>query len=311
MTNPDRHSRSGVLHFGQTQGGCSMMTIVAEKKFSMINIDALSKPAEILVERISDAVGGVFRPYQIRRVAKAEAEARIILTRGQIRSTELERRALHRFLNEEVVRQENIEKITAKAIPRLSEEAKPEEIQRDWLTDFFDKSRLISDEEMQDFWARILAGETNAPGSFSKRTVHAVAALDKSDATIFSQLCNFTVRIGDMDVPLVLDRDNIIYKNAGLKFARLKHLDAIGLISFDNTGYRIQEFPQPLVASYHDARITLTSSEGGVRDLNIGDCVFTKTGEELSRICGTQKVPNFAEHMIERWKAAGLVPSMN
>jgi hypothetical protein len=35
----------------------------------------LSKPATVLIEKISDAVGGIFKPYQIVRVAKAEAEA--------------------------------------------------------------------------------------------------------------------------------------------------------------------------------------------------------------------------------------------
>lgn len=34
----------------------------------------LTKPATVLIEKISEAVGGVFKPYQIVRVAKAEAE---------------------------------------------------------------------------------------------------------------------------------------------------------------------------------------------------------------------------------------------
>lgn len=35
----------------------------------------LTKPATVLIEKISEAVGGVFKPYQIVRVAKAQAEA--------------------------------------------------------------------------------------------------------------------------------------------------------------------------------------------------------------------------------------------
>jgi hypothetical protein len=42
---------------------------------SLINLGDLSKPANTLVEKISDAIGGIFRPYQIRRIAQAEAEA--------------------------------------------------------------------------------------------------------------------------------------------------------------------------------------------------------------------------------------------
>jgi len=41
----------------------------------LANLGELTKPASVLIEKISDAVGGVFKPYQIVRVAKAEAEA--------------------------------------------------------------------------------------------------------------------------------------------------------------------------------------------------------------------------------------------
>jgi len=34
----------------------------------------LTKPATVLIEKISDAVGGIFKPHQLVRVAKAEAE---------------------------------------------------------------------------------------------------------------------------------------------------------------------------------------------------------------------------------------------
>ena len=42
---------------------------------SLINLGELSKPATVLIEKISEAVGGTFKPYQIVRVAKAEAQA--------------------------------------------------------------------------------------------------------------------------------------------------------------------------------------------------------------------------------------------
>lgn len=61
----------------------------------------LTKPATVLIEKISEAVGGIFEPYQIVCVAKAEAEANRIQTESQIQVTELHRRAMHRFLEEE------------------------------------------------------------------------------------------------------------------------------------------------------------------------------------------------------------------
>ena len=81
--------------------------------FSLIKIDGkIAEPATVLIQKISDAVGGLHKPYQIRRVAKAETEAEIIKEQAQIEITDLHRRALARFVSEEAQRQENIESIT-------------------------------------------------------------------------------------------------------------------------------------------------------------------------------------------------------
>ena len=68
---------------------------------SLINLGELSKPATVLVEKISDAVGGIFKPYQMVRVAKAEAQADRVRAESAIEISDLQRRAFHRFLNEE------------------------------------------------------------------------------------------------------------------------------------------------------------------------------------------------------------------
>ena len=44
---------------------------------SLMNLGDISKPATVLIEKISEAIGGVFKPYQIRRVAQAEADAEL------------------------------------------------------------------------------------------------------------------------------------------------------------------------------------------------------------------------------------------
>ena len=45
---------------------------------SLIDLSNLSKPADTLIKKVSDAVGGLFAPYQVKRMAKAEAEAAMI-----------------------------------------------------------------------------------------------------------------------------------------------------------------------------------------------------------------------------------------
>src|SRR5207249_1909827 len=126
--------------------------------------------------------------------------------------------------------------IAARAIPELNEDARPEAIEPDWMVHFFERARLTSDAEMQSLWARILAGQANAPGAFSRRTIDAVGNLEKSDAALFTTLCRFAWMFGPDWSPLIYDIDDPVYTRAGINFERLSHLDDIGLITFEAAG---------------------------------------------------------------------------
>jgi len=198
----------------------------------------LTKPATVLIEKISDAVGGVFKPYQVVRLAKADAEANLVQAESQIQVADLHRRAMHRFVEEEAKKQSNIEAITQSALPLLEDKSAPQNAEDDWITNFFDKSRIVSDGEMQQLWSRVLAGEANFPGAFAKRTVNLLADLDKGDAELFACLCGFGWMIDDV-VPLVFDLQGDIYNRSGINFGSLAHLESLGLIQFDSlSGYQ-------------------------------------------------------------------------
>jgi hypothetical protein len=189
---------------------------------SLINLGELSKPATVLIEKIAEATGGIFRPFQIRRVAQAEADAEMIKASAKIEIADLERRALHRFLHEEAKKQFNIESITQKALPAIHDKARPQEIEADWITNFFDKCRLISDAEMQDIWSKILAGEANAPGRYSKRTVNLLASFDKKDAELFCALCSFVWHLGNEPIAMIYTSAYVIspiYTEVGINSA--------------------------------------------------------------------------------------------
>jgi hypothetical protein len=67
-----------------------------DENTSLINIGELSKPATVLIEKISDAVGGIFKPYQIVRIAKAEAQAEKVRVEGEIEISDLQRHAFQK-----------------------------------------------------------------------------------------------------------------------------------------------------------------------------------------------------------------------
>lgn len=275
---------------------------------SVINMGKLSEPAKVLVEKVSNAIEGIAKPFQIKRIAKAESEASIIKAKSQIEITKLNRRAFIRFLNEEGKRQGNIENITEKAIIHLSGSSNPQGMEDDWITNFFDKCRIVSDEEMQLLWAKVLAGEANSPGAYSKRTVNFLGSLDKSEAELFTTLCSFMWFYEDEGVPFIYDTRASIYNDQGINFGSLTHLDDIGLIDFDPlAGYKEDELPQSVVTSYYETTLTLEFKKPENNELNIGMVILTEIGKQLVNICGSKPVDGFYDYVTKRWTQEGLV----
>ena len=71
---------------------------------TLLNLDGLSEPANALIEKVSNAAGVLFEPYQIKRVAKAKAEVARIEAQSEIEITDLHCRAERRWIEEEAQR---------------------------------------------------------------------------------------------------------------------------------------------------------------------------------------------------------------
>jgi hypothetical protein len=270
-----------------------------------MNLGDLAKPANTLIEKISDAIGGIFKPYQIRRVAQAEAEAERIKAVTQIEITDLQKRAMLRFFAEEAKKQDNIESITSKALPEVNEQAQPDQVEDDWITNFFDKCRLISDEEMQTLCAQILSGEANSPGQYSKRTVDILASLDKTDAELFAKLCSFGFSINGV-VLLIYATDHSTYTDHGINFMAISHLESVGLVHFDHlSGYIRRGLRQQGFVNYFGKQVWIGFQKPENNELDIGHVLLTQAGQQLAPICGAQPREGFVDYVKEKWKRLG------
>ncbi len=153
----------------------------------------------------------------------------MIKAQSEIEINDLHQRAAQRRIEEDAHHQKNMEDIIAKAASHLNIEANPDPMENDWIANFFDKCRIVSDSEMQSLWSRVLAGEANVPGTYSKRTVNLLSDFDKSDAELFTKFCGFGWTIGGF-VPLVFDEKPEIYNRHGINFRTLSHLEISGLL---------------------------------------------------------------------------------
>ena len=274
-----------------------------------LNLGNRTKAAKALLKKTSETGVGPFAYLKIKLGAKAklieaetEAKVAVIEKQSQIEINDLHRRAVHRFIAEESQYQENMEEVTVKALPLLSENADPNSMDNDWIVNFFNKSRNASDNEIRDLWSRILAGEANTPGSYSKRTVNFLSDLDKSEAALFTKFCGFIWNIGVLKL-LVFDIQAEIYNRHGIDFDSVSHLDSIGLIQFNpTTGFLTQNLPKKFSVHYYGRPLALEMPKDAGNDLPIGVTRLTRIGKELAVISGSKPVEGFWEYVKDQWK---------
>lgn len=268
---------------------------------SLINIGELSKPATVLVEKVSSAIGVLYEPRRIRKEAQANADAALVEAESRIQIGELERRALTRWVVEQTREQKNIEDITTKALPNLNPESDPAGMDEDWISDFFAKCRRVSNEEMQSLWSSLLAGEANKPGSVSKRTVDFVAAMDRSDAEAFTRVCSFSCN--SLNETLIFDTSHQILEDNKVSWSDLSHLDTIGLIQLATFGgFARIGFPEVIRIALAGETLELTLKEkDGKRQISTGMVMLTKIGRELRSFVDFEPAQGYYDFCVESW----------
>ena len=295
-----------------------------ENKYQIFPIKLNAKAASALIEKVQSALGLPKDPQRIKDVAAAKAEARLTKAKAKggealigeeykqkkkvkklenrTEFKELKKRTKNRVFATEVRNQQNLESIAKRSIPLLNIKAKPEEMDDDWIVNMLDKSKIFADEPMQELFARILAGEANSPGSFSKKSVNLLAEIEKKDAICFKSLCRFNWNFGDRTVPLVFDPNHEIYNNNGVDFETLKHLDSLGLMQHSVTEFKLVKALTGMKrVSYQGSILVLEAPDHRAYDLRLGYVMLTATGLELCRLFENKPVEGFFEYVMGEW----------
>jgi hypothetical protein len=211
-------------------------------EINIIKIDG--KPLEKLIDVISKGVGTIYRPRAIRKEADAKAyEIEVIerakakaLAEGKEIDADFHDRMQERLLHKETRRQINIDSVASIAAEQLKHETEVSDVpvDDDWTNRFFNIVEDVSNEEMQQLWGRILAGEVKRPNSYSIRTLELLRNLSKNDAETFTRVAKYAVYSQPYHfLPAI--NGNTYLKEKGLKFDDILHLEEIGLINTSQT----------------------------------------------------------------------------
>lgn len=210
-------------------------------------------------------------------------------------------KAFKRMIRTEEIRQTNSESIIAKATQfALNFENSSETIvDQDWMSEFFNISQDCSNETMQYLWAKILANEVDAPGSFSRRTLHALKLLESEEASIFNLLCNclWTTYPGDTR------SDKVLFKNSnndgkysdktwGFDSHMLQQLEDLGFV---HTTFMILEKDNEIPIEYFNRDHILQTYQNAVE---IEIVRLSAIGEELYEVVEISVNENYYDHTI-------------
>jgi hypothetical protein len=276
----------------------------------LVDLKALSEPILKLIECISSGAGILYEPIREKRIAQARLYVNLLNKSADGVISELEARAIQRLIQKEAKCQVNVDEIVNRAIelmpPQLTTGLKPSD---EWLADFFDLSKNASSEEMRHIWAKLLAGEVDKPGSFSRRTLHAVKLLSVDEANLFTRVCGCVWKIASNRIghvhAVILDADEDgVYTDSylGSEGPKAYILEALNLAQYRYFDINPDE---EYSIDYYGEKFQL-KSENNER---IEVFVLTTIGEELYPICGHSRNDDYYQISIEHLLCKGLVQS--
>ena len=154
---------------------------------------------------------------------------------GEIADQMLERGEIS---HKEYIHFRNIKQIAIKADEiykkkkPLAESKKDTELKKvfdvDWFLRFYEDASNISNEDMQQIWAGILAGEVSKPGSFSKRTLDVLRNMSPYDAEMFQNISKYILLTTDS---AILYANKSIHQKYQILVKQILYLEECGLLS--------------------------------------------------------------------------------
>ena len=283
------------------------------KVLALLNIDVgkLTPALTKFVEVAGQGLGTLYEPLRLILMAKAEGKAAQIRARDEFTLNQIEGRALARQEQDAIRRQKNVESILAQTAEALPETVSEEPVDDDWLNRFYRYCEDVSSEQVQELWARILAGEIRQPGSYSMRALETLRVLSATDAGMFATFVSFSFHVGTEEwlcLPSTGRNVDGEYLLPQLSDPLLNHLQSLGLIHAVNGITLCPRKNDPLRMRYGRSVITVRPS--GSRQPRIRMTQASVVGRELASLCVQTVDSEYFEHVVASLKSRGCEVTM-
>jgi Protein of unknown function (DUF2806) len=246
----------------------------------------VGKTAPALLDRLGPMLGILYKPIDIVRTAKADAQAQIIRAEASEKVASIEQRAKFRLQYEAIREQENLEQAVKDSLPLLSESAQPDKLDDDWLTRWTNEVKMVSDPSVRTIWTKILAGEANQPGSYSLKTFDCLRSLSKADAEAFQRVANVALcQAAYFWLPF--DHIDWLQKHRAVNFSILAYLGEVGLLQATTSNMTFFTHGEPefvFVGGGGAVLVVRQTPPSNVGPVRLMVWQFTQVGRQLLRL---------------------------
>lgn len=182
------------------------------------------------------------------------------------------------------------------------------DVNKDWINDFWEKAKNISDEKNQYIWGNVLSFNFTE-GCCTKTLLNALYLLDKKKMHNFDIIRKFTFRhatdLYRIYSCIYITEDKNFYHKNGLYRFSIDELMRIGLIEYNwDNEYTL---PTKKISLKYDNRTIQMNSN---KKIKYGNVRYTSDGSILFHAISPLSDMNYFEYCIEKWKSCGVTVSI-
>lgn len=153
----------------------------------------------------------------------------------------------------------------------------------DWFIRFYESAGNISNEQMQNLWAKLLSGEISNPGTYSIHLIEILKNMNSKDAELFERICSKSLVYRE-DRFIVNDE---LYRSMNdIQYSDLMRIQELGLINATPfILYKIKVTKESeVIFSNENYDIFVSSIDKPIDSFEFEQFPFTTVGKELSSI---------------------------
>ena len=170
----------------------------------------------------------------------------------------------------------------------------------------------IDDEERRAWWARLLAGEIQQPGTFSLRTLAVMDTLSTKEAQLFTRLCDYVWTHGENDdeITLFLPTDESeLWKPSLSEMTLLVNGGLVMLVTTGTslTSSEIRQTRSEIRLQFNRDQYSVEIPAGKAVKLRGGNLHVTEVGQEIYRLTTPKYPQDYRDEILAEWRKSYTV----